>query len=367
MAMAMLGAVATTASAAVPSSGDEFVRGSVAGMAGGPLQGATVELLVWPSNDSVEAMKIGDSLPLTSLGITSTDASGAYQFVMSPGQRAASADAYGNLNTSVVVGAGRSRAWQAMGLGRERGGGPSGGGTEHKVPSMRVADAGAAASPPSADSAARGKTATRYAPAPGCSVVYVQDLGIRSALVGMHYSTTAGLTHGFVYEAGETSTVGVGVSSTGAYGSFSASGTHTRSSTTTVSFASATGNRHDYTYFAWGKYRTQCGGLITGYEARTRAYAGGGTSWDGPAAPAASYCVNLGGGVTTVTATANNRAYTAGGGADVSSAIGINLSTQTGYDLSGRVTYKNNTTGLKHLCGTSGYPGNAPGRLVGKA
>ena len=61
------------------------------------------------------------------------------------------------------------------------------------------------------------------------------------------------------------------------------------------------------------------------------------------------------------------RAKTHTTGSDVSAAIGIDLSSQSGYTSSSKVSFSFSST--RHLCGTTDYPGadKNSGLLVGKA
>lgn len=47
---------------------------------------------------------------------------------------------------------------------------------------------------------------------------------------------------------------------------------------------------------------------------------------------------------------------------DVAEEVGINLSAQTGYDSSPKVSFHMETAHA--LCGTNGYPADSPSRLV---
>lgn len=195
-----------------------------------------------------------------------------------------------------------------------------------------------------------------------CVSWYVKDEGTHTALVGMHYDTTTGVSHKFTYNSGTSNTLGVGFSYTGSYGSFKASGTHTRSAEGSAYFPTATTNEHDYTRFAWGLYGVACDGVVDGYQMRTRGWAGGGTYWTGPTAPSAPYCVTQAAG--TGFSRNSSQQTTASTGADVSAAIGIDLSSQSGYSTGSSISYKFSST--RSLCGVNDYPGLTPGRLVAK-
>jgi len=194
-----------------------------------------------------------------------------------------------------------------------------------------------------------------------CGVIYQGDMGNHSVWVGGHYSTTTGVTHDLEYANGATSSLGVGVSSSGAWGSYRASGTSSVSASGTINYPATSGRQHDYTEFNYDKYLVGCAGTNK-CEVRATHWVGGGHTYVPPAAPTATHCVLHGAGeIFTLERTS---AYNFSTGADVSSAIGIDLSAQTGYTASAKVTFRFAAT--RHLCGTNGDPGAAPSRLVAK-
>lgn len=166
-----------------------------------------------------------------------------------------------------------------------------------------------------------------------CGWSLVKDLGNRSDWVGGTYVATSGVKADLPYSNGASSTIGVGVSKTGAFGSFTASGAVSRSSTGSIDFPTSTTYQHDYTFFRWGRFGYWCDtqpGCIK-YAALARYWAGGSQVWNPGGAPSGSGP----------------------------------LSTQTGYSTTAKVAYT--FTSARKLCGTHDVPGGIPRRLVAKS
>lgn len=86
------------------------------------------------------------------------------------------------------------------------------------------------------------------------------------------------------------------------------------------------------------------------------------TSYGSATAPTASYCASQVAGATiTKQSTA---ALTWSNGLNIDYYLGIDLSTQTGYTSTAKLTFKFNAA--RRLCGTHDSPGGTPRRLVAK-
>jgi len=202
-----------------------------------------------------------------------------------------------------------------------------------------------------------------------CGEIKLSDLGTKQVDVGATYTGGTGRTGLLTYSSGASSALGVGYSISGSAGSFSASGTLSRSSTSTVSFGSRTGSNVYATYFSYGKYGEYCypvgssysSSAIYAYEVHASSYAGG-SSVTASTAPSATYCVSLATGTSFSKSTTS--AYTFASGASLSSSIGINLSSKTGYTSTTSLKYTNSSGSTKNLCGTSGLPAGTPSRIV---
>src|SRR5690606_10755959 len=137
------------------------------------------------------------------------------------------------------------------------------------------------------------------------------------------------------------------------YGSFSASGTISMSSTSTVTFAGGTGGREYKTYYVYGKYAQYCYPIgdtydpsdIYAYKVHATSYAGG-SAISGTSAPTATYCVGLANGSTFTKSSTN--ATTFAGVAKLSGDIGIDLTARTGYTSTTKVSFSNTSGSSKN-------------------
>jgi hypothetical protein len=199
-----------------------------------------------------------------------------------------------------------------------------------------------------------------------CATTKESSLGPVWVSVGYGY-VVSGATMTFTYTSGANSTVGAGVSSSGAAGTYSASGTSSVSSSATVGFPANTNSFKVWkTQFVYGKYFTACvtNGVVTSsfYTAKADAFAGGTSVQTVTGYPTANYCTSyLAGSSFTKSTTA---AYTSSVGAATSGLLGVNLSASTGYTSAAKLTF--NFTAARNLCGVTGYPGSTPSRLVVK-
>jgi hypothetical protein len=170
---------------------------------------------------------------------------------------------------------------------------------------------------------------------------------------------SSGLGHGRYWARLE------GVSSNNKVGTFKASGTQSRSSTVSANFP-ATHNaayQNYYAFAAYTDYQLQCIGKgfdIISYETRPIGFDGGFTT---AAAPhkAMGNCTGVRAGITVTKET--TRAYQVGGGVDMSTLIGINLSAQTGYSVQTKIDFAMNTNGHP-WCGLADFPGGSPQLLT---
>lgn len=216
------------------------------------------------------------------------------------------------------------------------------------------------------------KSSLDYGPVPsGCIKSFQKDLGARKVFVGGHYDYTDGVSHWLSFKESAQSEIGIGVSASGAKGTFSASGGTKKVKATddVADFARASVNEHDYTSYRFGLYKLSCGtsGLPNWshkYLSQAYKFAGGGSVWQGAKTPAAWNCVPLAKGLTYKKST--SRAWTNTIGAKTGDLIGVDVSAQAGY--SGEVTVGFqfwSKSGL--LCGTKDDPGGKPGLLVARA
>ena len=199
----------------------------------------------------------------------------------------------------------------------------------------------------------------------GCLTTKKSSLGPVWVSVGYGY-IASGATMKFSYTSGASSQVGVGISASGIAGTFTASGTSSVSSTATVTFPSTNGFKVWKTQFVYGKYNTLCivGAFVVDdyYTAVADSYAGGTSVQTVTGYPTANYCNSYVSGSSFTKST--TAAYTSSVGAATSSLLGVNLSATTGYSSAAKLTFT--STAARSICGTTGYPGGSPSRLVVK-
>lgn len=200
----------------------------------------------------------------------------------------------------------------------------------------------------------------------GCSDVVVATYNNRTTLTGEVY-TGPDATGDFQYTSAGFSTLGMGWSVSGSYGSFSASGTRTVSASSTIDYPTVGNNglKVMETQFQYKKIHhdlaTDYGCVDYGYSVDPTAWEGDMLSYTAAGAPTASYCSStLAGGKTTKDA---GVAVTFTNGVQIKSAIGVDLSASTGFSSASRIVLTWQRAG--HLCGSNSTWPNAA-RIVGK-
>jgi hypothetical protein len=334
-----------------------LAEGVVTDRLGAAAAGASVVAYAWPSNDELAAMSPGSRFDLVPVAHGVSGRGGAYRLSATTDQAARFRDSHGNLNLELVTSANGSVASTTVGLS------PLTPNRLGRLGSARVSALRLQTAPATVTAMGEGTQALPLGGPVPCGGSFQRDLGLHTVWVGGHYSTTTGVLHDLEYSRGSTSSLGVGSSLSGRFGTFTASGTTSLSTNGTVGFPATAGRQHDYTYFDYGSYFVGCAGNMR-HVVRARYWAGGAHYWTPPSAPpiASWNCAWHDKGTTF--AQDRTSAYRFAAGADVSNVIGIDLSSQTGYSAATRVTFTFKDRGA-HLCGTNGLPGRgAPGRLV---
>jgi hypothetical protein len=243
----------SAAAAAAP--GDVLVAtGTVTDTSGIAVPGAAVSLYAWPSDRVLGGLQTDQTVPTTLLATTTADSTGAYSLYVPASSLQAAAVSGTNANLEVDAGTG-SRFFVVD--------------TANPVPATaNVANASNA-------STAVAATPTR------CLEVYLHQLARDWASVGSAYiwRESPGVTGTFAYTRSQSSTLGVGLSATAAYGTFSADGTMSSSSSSTVGFPNASAGTFRAYQTQWrtalyGKVCQHHNGIVN-YHARANSWLGG--------------------------------------------------------------------------------------------
>lgn len=195
----------------------------------------------------------------------------------------------------------------------------------------------------------------------GCTpIVYESDLGSHTGIVMASFSTIAGVTQVFTYGSGQSSTLGIGDSTSGDDGSFSADGTTSISTDFVQGFNPQVGRSFNdwQTWFEIGEYYQACPAQDFWYTWPFQWNAG--TFYAHPAgAPGATHCTpeNPGDSGTQYTTTASTVKLGWNSGA-----LGFDGTAQTGYSYTAEIEFK--YTVKAQLCGVNNTPPNSPGVLV---
>jgi len=309
---------------------------------GRPVPGATVVLLQEPAAATLANLRVGDSYSAVAVASGTTAPDGSTD--LSEPEVTNGDGSPVNFRVVATDGLGSATTFTTPG-GRD------------SALSLQFGSASSASSTPSSGNAAsavsKGTTTSTL-----LSSYSVWDI------VGQLYSTTTGVTGDFTYNAGQTSELGVGVSATGAYGSFSVGGTSAQSSGISINYPtlSATFQQYLKTQWLYGKFKdvyTTCvKGFCTSttsYGARPYKFIGGSLLNTASSVPSATHCAYYisGSGATVSTGSA----ITWTNGVSIGSVIGIDLSSKTGYAVNAELKYT--FTANRHLCGTGDYPNGA--------
>lgn len=359
LAVGMLSPVAEVAHATPPVA---IADGVLKDAHGAPLAGRHVDLFIWPA---VEAVNVGDSVTLTMLSSTMSDKAGHFALA-TPAAAAIAPHAApdGIVNFEVISGAGVSQFGGRLvnGVVVDATADPAPGNSRSALVShadVQLPDAAATATPAAAGD-------PYY---PGCVARLAQDYGAKNSIVGQTNSKTTGISHDFTYTVGASSSLGIGYSVSGSYGSWSQSGTASKSSTSTWGFPVQGDNiaRRYLTGWRYGKWEFGCSEWATNnhwFEARTTSFAGG-TALTSVGFPGYRYCVNFLGGSDFTKA--DSKAYNFTTGVGISGNLGVNLSVQTGYSTQAKIHYHNKITTTRKLCGNGDYPSGNTSFVVATA
>lgn len=301
--------------------------------------GTVVLIHAWPDQAVVQALKIGQKVPWTLVGTTTTDASGHYSVSLPIAKLAPEA-------TSGVVNLEADSK--------------SGGAMFPAVINKNAGDSYMATTDPVAN-------LSGLPPCDGAGWNYYKSMKKHWATVGQSYVPTTHATQQFTYTQGQFSTIGVGTSGSGGAGSFSANGSYAWSATGASSNQGSWpkyGDRRSVFYrtqFHFGEY--VCSEFNRRfYMEHVNGYAGGGHIQKPSSVPTTPkrYCENYVSGFTFHSN--NSTAQTWRRSLGIHAGLDFEASVVTGYDGSAQITYKFSRS--RDVCGVHSLPGGNPRQMV---
>lgn len=347
-----------------------LASGTIRDANGAPLGDSDVVLRAWPSNSELARLTVGAQVKVTPIARTVSDSSG--KFVLrepASGVDSSVVNPEGILNLDIV--ATKGDRWTSFSFSRRRYGqvwrgsvGDNGGQLGDTPGSSPQVDISLDRRRSSDGAAARKSETEAPVAAPrGCS----------SALVGEYHNTHVALAQTSVtsraharvtYTYGNSSSLGVGFSTSGQYGSFSSNGTTSQSNSSTVEFGSfdrAGIGAQIVTGWDYGSFVSTCvdystGWTTTWYDFRPIRFDGGNYSYTtgqwNVGGYSANRCNPYGPNDVFTRSSSTNVTWTDG----VASApiIGVNLQSTSGWTSAMNVTYR--FTGNAWLCGNNGTP-----------
>jgi len=364
--------------------------GTAVTSAGKPVPtGTPVVLQAWPPSSVLHALAEGESVKISPVGGAVTRADGSFDLRFSdPSLLAPYVDTNGLVDLEVVTRIDGQPSVQALSYPAPREVATAVGVPAETQAEFDIADARAAKAvaltrdggilKPDADDAGDGASDIEvgYGPTGAdtdvqdktCVSTKIKNLGSRPTVVGRAFTVT-GATATLTFTAGASSELGIGFSLSGSKGSFRANGTSSVESESVTEFSPSAGisGRIWKTDFHFAKFRIICttgANAQTMYEVRATAHDGGAQASipSGPPTVKSANCKKYGSGSNFTKSTTGATKFS--GGVEISSIIGIDLSSKTGYTKKAAVKYHFSKT--LRLCGTKGLPADNPGTLVAK-
>lgn len=383
--------------------GAPLVAGHVVSESGAAADaGTTVYVQLWPSPDKLAAIETGETFDLEPIAKAETAADGTFEVRIDP--RVPVRSLMGDsefVDADLVVGTGKDRTTYSFSLGRadvqsllpdvafvdatsrtaargiEVDVTLGGAGTlvgvddppvEEEPTQEGVVEEEATPEPGSAPSAVAEADDPPYVQCPSSGTKKIAHLGDRWVNVGNVFAAGgSGKKIRYEYSGTADSSLGVGVSSSGRYGTFEAGGSITRERAFGIGWGewSAPKRRYLDTKFSYGKYctttRNPGPGPTYTFYAKAIQHRGGARHRVVDNYPSnLTHCNPWSAG--TYGSKSNSNATTWSSGAKTSGAIGINLSSRTGFRTDSELHWKFDTRG--RLCGRSDVPAGNP-KVIG--
>lgn len=326
---------------AATQSASVVVSGTVLASTGKAAAGTTVTIHAWPDQAVIQALKIGQRVPWVLVGTGKADASGRYSISL-PVAKLAPEESYGVVNLEADT--------------------PSAGTFFPVAVTKNAGDSYL----PSANVVANFTPApNRFPGCAGNGWNYIKNLGKHVGTVGETYVLTSHANQQFTYSRGQSSSIGVGWSSSGKSGSFKDQDTFSWSSSLSETWPTFGANRSVWyqTEFKFGEYSCEIPAATrTFYAIHVNGFAGGATIKSPTLIPIAppKFCVHQ---IAGSKAQSNNTAaVTWSKSLGIGAGLGLSATIETGFDSSAQVTYHFSATRL--FCGWKDDPGGKPQQLV---
>jgi hypothetical protein len=312
-----------------------IATGRLLDAAGRPSAG-TVAVIAWPSEAWNRAVQVGDSIPTPTVGWGEARDDGSFTLTVDPTlitREYVNADGHVNVEAIGWVGD-RQGSWSF-------------------VTQLAAADHPAITIRAGAPLTTRRATAVTPLVGDICSY---RLLSTSDRWVVIGETWPYGSDRGWMQSTSSHSvTVGVAVSSTGAYGGWTASGSSTSSSGVTFEWAESSVNRDYRVGQRFGKYRLWCSasGWRNDYRERYVLSTGGFTNALLGSAPGYANCTTVAMGLWQRDSTLGKHSVF-GTGVKIASLIGIDLSVDTNYASTRILKYRLVSAGK--VCGSDGVP-----------
>lgn len=325
------------------SRGVVIARGRLSGLDGTPAAGE-VAALAWPNSEILQTLRAGELVPMTTVGWVHVARDGKFALQVDPalvGTRYRGSGDYDFVNVSLVGWASGSQGtWAATGsLNDARTGAPGSEAAPDEV-SLRV---NAPIHARATSSVTGPVSQADVSPAAGGCYQYYTGVSYNAWDIMAETWPYGSHTGDVTLTSGHVHTLGVAVSLSGTYGTFSYNGSNSVSTTTTDHFGPSVAYRNYQMETQYGRYNSNCGGVtvksikalgyyqnqsLTGYP-----------NW--------THCGPVVGEWSRDLSTGN--AYTVGAGVKLGPYIGLDVSSSTQYSSTRVITYYH--AGSYHVCG----------------
>ncbi len=336
-----------------PTDGPVVATGQLTDSYGQPASG-TVAVMAWPNETYNRTLRIGSAVPTPTVGWVAAGPDGSFTLRVDASKiRADYVGPDGVVNLEAI-------GWTSTSQGRWAFPAHIGGtalSSSAASPATAVASIRLVAkdAPSSVQAGWVGARSNAINPSVGplypCSYVLQSTY---DAMVVIGYTRPYGADTGWMTDDSSHGwTLGAAISSSGAYGSWSASGSSTVTNGVSFTWVESVSYRDYRVEERYGKYRLACqSGYTNDWWERVQ-YATGGYQSTNVSNTSFTYCVQVPAGVWTRVSTSGNN-FSLGGGVQISPLLGINLSVDTGYSSSHTLNYRLVATGK--VCGDNATP-----------